>query len=159
MNFCIQFALPFVVLSSLLTCTNSQLRIVKGNKVTNIESMPYVVSISFVIVGDYCAGSIVTERFVLTAAHCLKDYKKRYITVIAGVTDRRETGQRREVQKKFIPPSYKNNKRFMDIGMIKVRTPFELGPTVNTIPLCSTSTTLTPDTAMQISGWGKLGVL
>ncbi|XP_067625992.1 seminase-like [Eurosta solidaginis] len=151
MNLRIQFALPFMVLSSVLTCTNSQLRIVNGNS-ANIEDSPYMVSIRYFRC-NHCAGSLVTEQIVVTAAHCLKGYKSIFITVVVGVTDRRETGQRRKVQKKLYPPSFNSKTLYMDIGVIKVRKPFTLSPTVNTIPLCSTP--VTPGTQMRVSGWGS----
>jgi secreted trypsin-like serine protease len=45
-------------------------RIVNGNKTTP-GAYPWAVGIQF---GDklYCGGSLITNRFVITAAHCVK---------------------------------------------------------------------------------------
>ncbi|XP_067633743.1 seminase-like [Eurosta solidaginis] len=155
MNLRINFVLLFVVLICRFTYTSSRFRIVGGNS-SNISDSPYMVSLHYGNTGItifFCAGSLVTMQIVVTAAHCLGDRSANLITVVAGVADIRQTGQRREVERTFQACNYNFMTYDMDIGAIKVRTPFIQSPAVNAIPLCSTK--LKPGTQMQISGWGK----
>ena len=55
------------------TSVPSYARIVNG-VITTPGSYPWTVGIQF---GDklYCGGSIISNRFIVTAAHCVKGYK------------------------------------------------------------------------------------
>ncbi|XP_067633984.1 hypodermin-A-like [Eurosta solidaginis] len=150
MNLRNNFAVLLVGLSCLFINTNSKFRIVKGRS-SNIADSPYIVSLH--IGGKHkCGGSLVTMRIVITAAHCLKYYKAKEVIVVAGVTYLSQPGQSRIARRLYIPFGYSRTTNNMDVGAIKVRTPFIPGPLVQAIQLCNTELKL--GTKMQISGWG-----
>ncbi|XP_067630450.1 seminase-like [Eurosta solidaginis] len=150
MNFGNHLAVLFVVVACFVASTNSEFRIINGTS-ADIKDSPYMVSFHYN--GKYyCAGSLITLQIVITAAHCLQPYTQKFITVVAGRTDIRETGQSRNVHAIFVPRSFRLSTRDMDIGAIKVLKPFIPGPKVGTIQLCKTK--LKPGMQMQIFGWG-----
>ncbi|XP_067618663.1 trypsin delta-like [Eurosta solidaginis] len=156
MNLRNYFALLFVLLSWILTYTNAQFRIINGQDI-NVEESPHSVAI-FHKGGYRCVGSLVSTKFVVTAAHCVINRDSRNLVVLAGVTDIRAIntgrGQQRDVENTYHDPDYDPQTRFMDVAMVKVYIPFQRCDTVQTILLCNDP--LVPGLRMQISGWGSL---
>ncbi|XP_011647933.1 CUB and peptidase domain-containing protein 2-like, partial [Pogonomyrmex barbatus] len=61
-------------------------RIINGN-ITNILDYPWIVSLN--IKGNlFCAGSVITRKHILTAAHCVQGYDIKTITLILMDSDR-----------------------------------------------------------------------
>lgn len=78
-----------------------------------------------------CGGSIVTERHVVTAAHCLKGYDFEELSIWAGTNELNgKNGQRYMVDSYTIHPKYVELNT-SDIGVITVKEPFKFGHKVN----------------------------
>lgn len=78
-----------------------------------------------------CGGSIVTERHVVTAAHCLKGYEREELSVWAGTSDLNgRNGRRHMVASYTIHPNYVELNT-SDIGIITVSEPFEYSDRVS----------------------------
>ncbi|XP_067634010.1 trypsin-like [Eurosta solidaginis] len=132
--------------------TNAQDRIVGGN-ITQIANSPYIVSLSNNNV-YYCAGTLLSMQHVITAARCIAGLPITRILVRAGRTNLNETGrQSRRVQQMYYPVNYNPTTRFMDIGGMKLRRPFNPTPRVGFAPRCNT--VMSPGTQMRVSGWGS----
>ncbi|XP_067633910.1 seminase-like [Eurosta solidaginis] len=153
MNLHINFELLLVVLLFGFTYTSSRFRIVKGS-LADIKKMPYIVAL---IYDDcehaFCGGSLVTMQIVVTAAHCLVKRAPNRITVIAGVDNLMITTTSSKVESTFHSCSFNPKTLQMDIGAVKLRTPFKESPWVQAIPLCNID--LKPGTEMHVSGWGS----
>jgi secreted trypsin-like serine protease len=85
-------------------------RIVGGENAIDY-SWPMVVSIRWLDVNQHwCGGTIVSNSYILTAAHCLVGYISNPpidVTIAAGVTNREDPRQiRRSVDQIFIYPNY-----------------------------------------------------
>ncbi|XP_067628172.1 trypsin-like [Eurosta solidaginis] len=153
MNSRYYFALLFAVLSCVLKYTNAHYRIWNG-KYRNIEKSPYLVSIHDS--GMYiCTGALISLQMVLTAAHCVAYSRGNLIVVEAGITDLYDTnedGQMRGVESIHHPCDYNPKTGHMDIGVIKLHSPFKRGSRVEIIELCDTILNL--GIKMRVSGWG-----
>lgn len=85
---------------------------------------PYVVGLKIQIVDEetYCTGTLVSPRFVLTAAHCIEGSS----SVKVYQTDpRNEDGEKREVIELFMHSLYNDTSFVGDLCLLKISKPFK----------------------------------
>ncbi|XP_074055688.1 coagulation factor IX [Macrotis lagotis] len=109
----------------------------------------------------FCGGSIINEKWIVTAAHCLESAGE--ITIVAGEHDTETsegTEQTRHVIRAIPYPAYNasKNKYGDDIALLELEEPLTLNQYV--IPICIadkkyTNTFLGFGTG-TVSGWGKI---
>lgn len=129
-------------------------RIVGGTN-ANIQDYPWHVALLSVNGQQFCAGTVLSEYWILTAAHCGTPNRIR-----AGVTNRTDnTGQDRFIVQKINHPNYTPYKN--DISLILLQTPLDLsGPNVKAIPVITQAHAADGYTdagvMAVITGWGAL---
>uniref|UniRef100_A0A3B4H2C2 Peptidase S1 domain-containing protein n=1 Tax=Pundamilia nyererei TaxID=303518 RepID=A0A3B4H2C2_9CICH len=106
----------FLYLITHLTSLTSKLDIIGGEKVPR-KSMLYMVSVQNKS-GHICGGFLITEDFVVTAAHCDNEYPTH---VVLG-NHNLNKGQKISIIKKFKPRFYLNVLLGDDIMLLKVST-------------------------------------
>ncbi|KAL2746313.1 trypsin-2-like [Vespula maculifrons] len=132
-------------------------RIVNGTKAV-ITQFPHQVSLRRTWSGShFCGGSVISEKFVLTAAHCINKVpiKPWTILVVGGELqlDRTtKTGQRRGVQEILLHQKFDHKTYENDIALLQLKIPFEFTPQLKPIPLPTDQ--VPPGTICQVSGWG-----
>ncbi|CAH2092294.1 unnamed protein product [Euphydryas editha] len=129
-------------------------RIVGGYNIT-IQDVPYQVLL-YVQKGDMieqCGGSIISQTYVLTAAHCLTGASIVY--VIAGTTEA-DSGGYEYTTELFTPhPLYNSANSDYDVALINIRDGIKLvGSSTKTVKLADADSTIAPGTKLLVTGWG-----
>ena len=154
--------LRLVCLSSVLVFSQASLgagpgRIIGGEE-AGTKDAPWQVSLRNFLGGisHFCGGSIVSESWVLTAAHCLDGQAVFQYDVMAGqhnihLPDIHQ--QVRLVSQAIIHPNYTWDDKEFDIGLIKLQTPLQFTDYVQPISL-ATQREPQSGTICEATGWG-----
>lgn len=145
-------------------------RIVGGIAV-NITDYPYQVSLQRN--QHFCGGSILNDRWILTAAHCTKYVAKRGIVFLivricihrgvtnastvkirAGSTEVRSGGILAQIRDIYFHPK-QNSWSNYDFSLLELMEPLELSKTVQPISLPARSDSFEDGTLCDVSGWGN----
>jgi hypothetical protein len=104
-------------------------RIIGGENVVD-GSWSMIVSLRFDETEEHsCAGTLLSNSFVLTAAHCVHHFTSTHpinITIDAGITNRSDANRyQRNVEKIYIHPNYTNWPLFLNnIALLQIDRPF-----------------------------------
>ncbi|CAK1548130.1 unnamed protein product [Leptosia nina] len=135
--------------------SDSESRIIGGEKATDGE-FPHQVSLRIKFNGNdwqhFCGGSIISERWVLTAAHCTKPHRHDKIRVVAGTNKLNSGGDQYELEKITEHEKYNEQQITYDIAVIKVKKDIKFGEKVGKISLASSNTA--GGVELVTSGWG-----
>lgn len=130
--------------------------LVVGGSDTTIEQHPH--QISMTNFGSHrCGGSILTQRKIVTAAHCVRGVMIEYVLIRVGSTFRTSGGtliplSRIIEHEAYNVPTYLHN----DVGLMFLSTPLTFGPTVQPINLPEMNQIIPGGTPATVSGWGNL---
>lgn len=130
-------------------------RIVGGQNAT-IDQFPYQISMNHF--GSHrCGGSIIRQRVVITAAHCVRGTIRRFLNIRAGTALHNSGGVIVPVLRAFEHPDYNvyhetNN----DIGLLFLDQGLLFGPRIRAIALPSRFADTPNNVNATISGWGTL---
>ena len=142
----------------MIVCGRKPGRIVGGKEVTPY-SLPW--QIAFVYRGlnePFCGGTLISDRHILTAAHCTSNWRKYDVIVGEHNITSLEDGTRHSVCRFVDHPSYDSNTFENDFSILHLNQPVKLG--ARAVPACLPLTTFRGDylanKTLTVSGWGKL---
>ncbi|XP_055614204.1 uncharacterized protein LOC129760571 [Uranotaenia lowii] len=105
-----------------------------------------------------CGASLISYRFLLTAAHCIKPHYRPVIARMGTLKlehSEHPDGIQDSKLKAFIShPEYTGKSKYNDIALIEVATPFKYDDNVKRACLHTATQDLPPSQTLTASGWG-----
>ncbi|XP_018800584.1 PREDICTED: serine protease SP24D-like [Bactrocera latifrons] len=113
---------------------------------------PYVVSVR--VGGQHiCGGTIISQKSVLTAAHCVYSLLPHFLTVQAGSVNRTGGGVVVNVTQVLSHPNFLDYNN--DIAILKLETALPYSNLIQPIPVATIE--VPDDVGVNIAGWGRSG--
>ena len=105
--------------------------------------------------GNLCGGSLISDSWVVTAAHCTVGLSASSISVRAGSNILDSGGQLIQVAEKIEHPAYNSGTYDNDIALLRLQTPVTNTNTGNINWLANNESALMPEGASVVTaGWG-----
>lgn len=130
---------------------------VVGGKVTQRGQYPWLVSLSYR--GKlYCGASLVNDRFLVTAAHCIKRVNQARVEILLGSynkTDVTEVSRQvRRVKQWWAHEGFDRRSYNNDIGVIQLDKPVEIDRYIRPVCLPTQDKSYVGEYGI-VAGWGR----
>jgi uncharacterized repeat protein (TIGR01451 family) len=134
-----------------------------GGQNADVGEWPWQVAVTDNLGNPFCGGSILSDRWVLTAAHCVVSSgvvsATSTVRVIAGLHDISVGGgQTILVDKIVVPAAYNGTTLDTDYALLKLASDVTFNSNVATITLATSgdASLFAPGATATVTGWGTL---
>lgn len=135
---------------------NEVTRIVGGQE-TDMNEFPWMVRLSY-FNRFYCGGMLINDRYVLTAAHCVKGFMWFMIKVTLGEHDRCNTSRKPETR--FVIRAFTGDFSYVnfdhDIAVLRLNAQVPITETIRPVCLPKNSEETYEAVKALATGWGTL---
>lgn len=165
MNFCIFLAVLAAFISSSASFQSPHESVettdrIVGGQTAERGQFPYIVSIrQSEVFGKIrrhrCGGSIISDRWILTASHCTSGQYASPITLAAhvGAHNISNDGHMHRISRVVNNPLYNSSSRYADLSLLQTTRGIQLNDAVQIIPL--NRHIVASGTEAIVSGWGQ----
>lgn len=119
---------------------------------------PYQVSLRERVSGQhFCGGSIISNRFILSAAHCLDgdNSQPKSVYAVVGALHLSQGGVRVDINKITQHEKWDRSKIISDIALLRTASEFAFSNIIRPIGLPTQNLPAEGKTPVLLSGWGK----
>ncbi|XP_062557835.1 transmembrane protease serine 9-like [Armigeres subalbatus] len=128
-------------------------RVVGGYEVA-VEDVPFQVSLSDVGSSHFCGGSLLSDRWVLTAGHCASSYQHN-LQVRVGSSRHASGGQLYKVRTVYRHPQYSAATTDYDFSLLELEETVTFSESCSPVDLPQKDDPVNAGTCLQVSGWGN----
>ncbi|CAF4741810.1 unnamed protein product [Pieris macdunnoughi] len=128
-------------------------RVVGGTNAPD-GALPYQVSLQLANHNNFhfCGGAVIADRWILTAAHCLKDISVKNLRVLAGTNNNKSGGTRYIIDKIIKHEKYTDRPNVNDIALLRTNEKIKFTEKVKAIEVATEDPK--PGDKCKLSGWG-----
>ncbi|KAJ6648503.1 Trypsin-1, partial [Pseudolycoriella hygida] len=128
-----------------------------GGDVVDITDVPHIVSLQFsnLTLTHICGGVIISDKWIITAAHCTDETPASSLKIRAGSTTHASNGTLFELARIIQHPQYSFWTADYDFSLIELETSLTFDSTMQPIELPEQDQEFPDDTPCIVSGWGK----
>lgn len=148
-----------IIVCVILFLVRSILTITGGTRVETMEKRPYQVAINVNYTRYWhadcpCGGTIISQNFILTAAHCLKKPDPKYYVIRVGALESEWWGSIYDVKELILHPKYTLEHLRYDMALMRLEKNIQFTKIVQPIPMVDVNFTMHDFAITKASGYG-----